>query len=160
MIAGINFTVVLLHVAHLSAQTPNPSSSLALFPSSAVHLFFPLAPRLFPLLIPLFPHHSNANHLRYLLPPAFPALTPNHQSPPSALLSQQIIPSAHTVNLIDIPSDAPASSAKQQVVVAGNQNKSPFSTVTDCPYQAAKPHTRSKWNAKNYLNVNGEKTLL
>ena len=153
--------VVLPHNAHPSAHTPNPSPSLNLFPISTANLFFPLAIHLPPQLIPSLPHHSDASHI-YLLPLAFPASAPNHQSSPSALLIQQIIiqiSNAHTANLIHIPSDIPASSAKQQAVVAGSQSKSPSSTVTDYPYRVAKPHTRSKWNAKNYLTVNVEKTL-
>jgi hypothetical protein len=63
------------------------------------------------------------------------------------------------VNLIHIPLGAPASSARQQVVAAGNPNKSPFSTATDSPYRAARRLMRSKWNVKNYLTVNEEKTL-
>ena len=144
------------HLAHLSAHTPNPSRSLVLLPNSTVNLFFPLALYPTPQLIPLFPHHSNANLIPFLLPPAFPDL-------PSALLNQQIIlqiRSAHTVNLIHIPLDVPASYAKQQGVAAGNLNKSPFSTATDCLFQVAKPLTRSKWNEKNYLPVNGGKIPL
>ena len=152
--------VVLPHLAPLFAHTLNASSSPILFPSSAVHLLFPLAIHLSPQSIPFFLHHLNADHIPYLLPPVLPVSAPNHQSPP--LLSQQIIPqitNAHTVNLIHIPSGAPVSSAKQQAVAVGNQNNPPFSTATDCPYQVAKLHTRSKWNVKSYLIVNGEKTL-
>ena len=155
--------VALPHLAHLSVPPPN-ASFLILFLCSTVHPLFPLVLRLYPqLLIPFFPHHSSADYIHYLIPPAPPASVPNHRghSPPSAPLSQLIpqITSAHMVNLIHIPSDAPASSARQQAVAAGNLNKSPFSTVTDSPYQVARPHTRSKWNAKNYLTVNEEKTL-
>ena len=150
------------HLAHLSAYSPD-TSSLILFPCSA-HLLFPLVLNLFPqLLIPFFLHHLNADHMHYLIPPVLPASTPNRQnhSPPSALLSQlnPQISSAHMVNLIHIPSVAPASSARQQVVAGGNPNKSLFSMATDCPYRVVRPRTRSKWNAKNYLTVNEEKTL-
>ena len=158
--------VALPHLAHLSAHPPN-ASSLILFPCSTVHLLFPLALALAlhlapQLSIPFFLHHSNADHIRYLIPPALPAASvPNHQRPPSPLLSQLIpqISSAHMVNLIHTPLGAPASSVRQQVVAAGNPNRSPFSPATDTPYQVARPLSRSKWNAKNYLTVNEEKTL-
>ena len=146
------------HLAHPSAHCQN-ASSLILFPYS-VHHPFPLALNLIlQLLIPFFPHHSNADYIHYLIPPALPASAPNYQGLlPSALLIPQIL-SAHMVNLIHIPSGALAFSARQRVVAAGNPNRSPFSTATDSPYQVARPHTRSKWNEKNYWTVNEEKTL-
>ena len=158
------------HLTHLSLHSLN-TSSLILFPRHVqVYLLtgrtpiFPLVLNLFPQLsILFFPHHSNADYIHHLISPALPGSASNHQghSPPYALLSQLIpqILSDHMVNLIHIPLGAPAPSARQQVVAAGNPNKSPFPTATDCPYRVARLLMRLKWNVKNYLTVNEEKTL-
>jgi hypothetical protein len=158
----------LQHLACLSARPPTAASSHIRFSCSRVHFLFPLALYLSPqgpqLLIPFFPHwhHSNADYIHYLtLPgPALPALTLNH--PLSALLSQLFpqISGAHMANLIHIPSDTPASSARQQVVAVGNPSQSLFSTATDNPYLVARPHTKLKWNVKSSLTASGGKTLL
>lgn len=101
---------------------------LILFPSSTIHLVFPLALHLSPqLILPFFLHHWNADHTRYkVLPLAASESAPNlnHRRSPTHFSATIISPesqilSAHTVT------------ARQQVVVVGNQNKSPFTTATD-----------------------------
>jgi hypothetical protein len=156
--------VSLPHPVHQTSSVLPPNASPILFPCftspSPPVLYLSLR-----LLIPFFLHHSNAGHLHCLILPALPALpvsTPNHQGRPSVLLSRLFlqVSSVHTVNLIHIPSDARASSVRQQVAVVGNPSNPPSLTATDSPSPAARPLTRSKWNARNYLTAYEKKTLL
>jgi hypothetical protein len=114
--------------------------------------------------------HFNPSHRPSAFPPTRPltvAISPSffavlnlipHLLSSALLLIPQIL-SAHMVNLIHIPSSTLAFSARQRVVAAGNPNRSLFSTVTDGSYRVAMPHTKSKWNEKNYWTINEEKTL-
>ena len=145
VIAGINFTVALQHLAHLSPSAhhiPNASPILLFQNFNTVQLLFLLVYSL--QLIPFFLHHSNVD-LPYLLPSLLPPTTTSNHPLLLLLLSQQIIhqkSNAHTVNSTHTLSVVLASSAKQQVVVVGNQNKSPFSSVTDYLYQVVKHLTK------------------